>query len=191
MIQSIKQRIDSVEQQIGELEGGTGGTGGTAYDDSELRRLIGEKADRTEIPVRLPNPHPLTINGVSYDGSEAKEVNIQGGGGAQQIDLIWSGSQTIASTFTFDVDITQYKFLILKYGSTYASTIMLAVGGVAFGGIYTTSSNTSRMYFLMGTCAWTNTSLKMAWTFRFYKTSATAGGSSTLDPAVTEIYGIK
>ena len=38
--------------------------------------------DKLEIPTTLPNPRALTINGESYDGSKAVEMNIEGGGGA-------------------------------------------------------------------------------------------------------------
>ena len=33
------------------------------------------------IPTALPNPHKLTINGTSYDGTEDVQMTIQGGGG--------------------------------------------------------------------------------------------------------------
>lgn len=40
----------------------------------------GNYATKDEIPTTLPNPHKLTINGTSYDGSAEVEVNVEGGG---------------------------------------------------------------------------------------------------------------
>lgn len=41
-----------------------------------LDYIAGIKADKTDIPTTLPNPYALTINGVSYDGSEAVIVDV-------------------------------------------------------------------------------------------------------------------
>ena len=40
-----------------------------------------EYAKKEDIPEKLPNPNALTINGTTYDGSEAVEVEIPTGGG--------------------------------------------------------------------------------------------------------------
>lgn len=37
--------------------------------------------NKPTIPTALPNPHKLTINGTSYDGTEDVQMTIQGGGG--------------------------------------------------------------------------------------------------------------
>lgn len=39
------------------------------------------------VPTAIKNPYPLTINGVEYDGSEAKTVNIQTSGGGESASL--------------------------------------------------------------------------------------------------------
>lgn len=39
------------------------------------------------VPNALKNPYPLTINGVAYDGSEAKTINIQASGGGESVSL--------------------------------------------------------------------------------------------------------
>ena len=39
------------------------------------------------VPNALKNPYPLTINGVSYDGSEAKTVTIESTGGGASVEL--------------------------------------------------------------------------------------------------------
>ena len=40
---------------------------------------LSEYAKKTEIPSKLPNPHALTINGKTYDGSSAVSVTVEGG----------------------------------------------------------------------------------------------------------------
>ena len=42
----------------------------------------GERAEYSEIAHIAPNPNALTINGKSYDGSKAVEINVEGGGGS-------------------------------------------------------------------------------------------------------------
>lgn len=39
------------------------------------------------VPSAIKNPYPLTINGVEYDGSEAKTVNIKASGGGESVSL--------------------------------------------------------------------------------------------------------
>ena len=39
------------------------------------------------VPTSLKNPYPLTINGVEYDGSEAKTVTIESTGGGASVEL--------------------------------------------------------------------------------------------------------
>lgn len=42
--------------------------------------------DGIVIPTALPNPQPITINGQSYDGSEAVEVSVTGEGSGVEVD---------------------------------------------------------------------------------------------------------
>lgn len=61
-----------------------------------LKALI----DAIVVPTTLPNPQPIVINGVSYDGSEKKEVTIQPGsstGGAAIDDTTPSADKTYSS----------------------------------------------------------------------------------------------
>lgn len=60
---------------------------GTVYEDSEvestdefsaLSKLVADvQALQTDFPKALPNPQALTINGTSYDGSEAVDITIK------------------------------------------------------------------------------------------------------------------
>ena len=49
----------------------------------ELKEELALKADKSEIPTALPNPHKLTINGTEYDGSADVQMTIEGGSGTQ------------------------------------------------------------------------------------------------------------
>lgn len=56
---------------------------------TELRNSIELLEDK--IPTKLPNPHPLTINGQSYDGSNPVNISVESntqGGGAVSSDEI-------------------------------------------------------------------------------------------------------
>lgn len=62
---------------------------------TKIKAVDAPQGGSVDIPEKLPNPHALTINGTSYDGSEAVRVEIpQGGGGSKkwvhiaQIDIV-------------------------------------------------------------------------------------------------------
>lgn len=55
----------------------------SAAQGVRLKALI----DAIVIPDKLPNPQPLTINGQSYDGSAAVEVNVAAEGGGSTVKL--------------------------------------------------------------------------------------------------------
>jgi len=68
----------------------------SAAQGVKLKQLI----DAIVIPASLPNPQPIVINGVSYDGSVKKEVTIQPGsstGGAAIDDTTPSATTTYSS----------------------------------------------------------------------------------------------
>lgn len=48
--------------------------------ESDILALQKNKADKTAIPTKLPNPNALTIDGVQYDGSNAVNIETQSGG---------------------------------------------------------------------------------------------------------------
>ena len=47
---------------------------------SELENDVGYLTEHQALPVSLPNPNALTINGIAYDGSEPVEITVTGGG---------------------------------------------------------------------------------------------------------------
>lgn len=78
--------IVTVDEPI--VEGGGGGyqwvnTGHAfvpADYEAEILALQKNKADKTAIPTKLPNPNALTIDGVKYDGSATVNIETQSGG---------------------------------------------------------------------------------------------------------------
>lgn len=78
--------VVTVDEEI--TEGGSGGyawqSTGHAFVpadyEAEITALQKNKADKTEIPTKLPNPNALTIDGVKYDGSVAVNIETQSGG---------------------------------------------------------------------------------------------------------------
>ena len=81
-----KEVIVTVNEEI--TEGGSGGfawqSTGHAFVpadyEAEITALQKNKADKTAIPTKLPNPNALTIDGVKYDGSAAVNIETQSGG---------------------------------------------------------------------------------------------------------------
>lgn len=73
--------------------------------------VVKEKAARiADIPDALPNPHALTINGTTYDGSEAVEINITDGD---------AETETVLSDNLFDKSIATQGRVFYYGGSGY------------------------------------------------------------------------
>lgn len=62
----------------------------------ELKEELALKADKSEIPTALPNPHKLTINGTEYDGSADVQMTIEGGGSTIALDTTMTQSGNAA-----------------------------------------------------------------------------------------------
>lgn len=76
-------------------------------------------------PTVYPNPQPLTINGTSYDGSEAVNIDIAAGGGGASDDVYeliekYTSEEEAAFVRTQEPDGTPYKFkaLFVKFEVT-------------------------------------------------------------------------
>ncbi len=78
--------IVTVDEEI--TEGGSSGYAWTntghafvpADYEAEILALQKNKADKTEIPTKLPSPNALTIDGVEYDGTSEVNIETQSGG---------------------------------------------------------------------------------------------------------------
>ena len=89
-IKSNKALIDavttgkvSVSDIVDNLTTNASGKVLSAAQGVKLKALI----DAIVIPDKLPNPQPITINGQSYDGSAAVEVNVTAEGGGSTVEL--------------------------------------------------------------------------------------------------------
>lgn len=97
-IKDINDNFKKIDDAI--ASGGTGGgTGGGIVTETDptvpswakqpskptyTAAEVGALPDTTVIPTvpsALPNPQPIVINGISYDGSERKEITVQAGDG--------------------------------------------------------------------------------------------------------------
>lgn len=72
--------IGQVACTFGRFAPVTDATGYLSVGYNAIITVTGDVAEWEEAEVRV-KLHPLTINGVEYDGSEAVEVNVAGGGG--------------------------------------------------------------------------------------------------------------
>ena len=57
---------------------------------------------KSDIPSKLPNPKALTINGVVYDGSEAVDINVEGGSSNRFLVHVFPSSDGHATDATID-----------------------------------------------------------------------------------------
>ena len=97
----MSKLYDLLYTMIGKLNSSVKTTAQTLTDaeKSQARANIGAqpvgdyatKKDIPTIPSKLPNPHALTINGETYDGSSAVSITVEGGGGMGGAD--WNASE--------------------------------------------------------------------------------------------------
>ena len=83
LIDAVTTGKVSVSDIVDNLTTNSAGKVLSAAQGVALKGLI----DAIVIPDKLPNPQPLTINGQSYDGSAAVEVNVEAGGGGSTVEL--------------------------------------------------------------------------------------------------------
>lgn len=78
------------------------------------------------IPTKLPNPYALTINGTSYDGSEAVEINITGGGGEDIPDYVRTEAERVAAVVQSRQNANTFTFIAASdahYSTASAATV--------------------------------------------------------------------
>lgn len=126
------------------------------YED-EILDLRNNKANKSEIPTKLPNPNKLTIDGVEYDGSKEVNIETQSGGnilyGKKWVacgDSFTAGGYNASDGFAESV----YKYQDGRFAGRYKvypniiglrnnmNIINLATGGQTMA---TTSANNSFM----------------------------------------------
>ena len=98
-----------------------------------------------EMPQKLPNPHVLTINGQTYDGSAPVEVTISGGGGTsiEQVlsDNLFDKSTAVlgkgfyhssSGTTLIDAPDNYYAYVELRGAGTYRTKVSEAHHGESY-----------------------------------------------------------
>lgn len=78
---------DTGERGIQGEPGKTPVKGEDYFTEAEVQEIAEQAAEMVEVPKSLPNPYPLTINGKSYDGSEALDIVITGGATGENTSL--------------------------------------------------------------------------------------------------------
>lgn len=91
------------------------------------------------VPEALKNPYALTINGTVYDGSEAKEVTVEGGGGGSE----WVLDQTI----TLTSDVTQ---ILCDLNAPTKEIMIVSNGTIASSGAKYFYPNKGSLYMPAG-----------------------------------------
>lgn len=111
--------------------------GGYTGTEDEFARKIAQ-----EIPTVLPNPHSLIINGRSYDGSTAVEMNIAGGGEMVLSDNLFDKSTAVlgkawyhSSSGTQLTDAAEFYagYVELRGAGTYRTKMAENYHGESYG----------------------------------------------------------
>lgn len=210
-LQALQTKTSQLEQRLNDLGTGTGGGGEgitgpiTISDVDGLAAALEGKSPTghthaystlTGKPEAMKNPQPLTINGTAYDGSEAVELTISGGGGSAPItgDALTLLSEPDANlgglTVTLSDAAANYRMLAVELDGTYAGIMWIPVGAAMFLYHTASTSNTGRLYTLAGNCTWGTDTVSFAYTMRTYSTTS-GNGSSTADVHVKAVYGLK
>ena len=96
----------------------------TKEQQSQVRTNIGA-IGAEELPSALPNPHKLTFTGAvnaEYDGSEAVEVNIPAGGGAEKQGM------ELLTTVTVSEDVARVDISQCDDGTPFADKKLTRIG---------------------------------------------------------------
>ena len=111
----------------------------------------------SNVIAKLPNPQPLTINGTSYDGSEAVNIDIAAGGGGASDDVYelietYTTTESVAFERTQEPDGTKYNFkaLLVKFdiasGASGYISLNANYGNTGLGKCTITPISNSRCY---------------------------------------------
>ena len=104
--------------------------------------------NKPTIPTALPNPHKLTINGTSYDGTEDVQMTIQGGGGESvlYVNVTQSGSSITGDKTYAEIlaAVTANKCVIVKFADTNFYLDSVANDKIAFQRLNISEDDESR-----------------------------------------------
>lgn len=98
----------------------------------ELKEELALKADKSEIPTALPNPHKLTINGTEYDGSADVQMTISSGDTIPDY-VIAEAEATIAKSFSHGNLGRTIRFIATSDSHNDANNMATANSNIAIG----------------------------------------------------------
>lgn len=92
-------------------------------------------SDIPEIPIALPNPHALTINGTSYTGSSAVSINT-----ARILSRATLGSSTVSAGYSYNNAVSRTISSLSGFSSSNPDSVIISTARLAF-----TASNAIKM----------------------------------------------
>ena len=92
-------------------------------------------ANVNEIPIALPNPYALTINGTSYTGSSALSINT-----ARILSISTLSSSTVSAGYSYNNTLPRTITSLSGFSSSNPDSVIISTARLAF-----TASNTIKM----------------------------------------------
>lgn len=92
-------------------------------------------SDIPEIPIALPNPHALTINGTSYTGSSAVSINT-----ARILSTSTLSSSTVSAGYSYNNAVSRTISSLSGFSSSNPDSVIISTARLAF-----TASNAIKM----------------------------------------------
>ena len=120
--------------------------------------------DIPEIPIALPNPYALTINGTSYTGSSAVSINT-----ARILSTSTLSSSTVSAGYSYNNTLSRTISSLSGFSSSNPDSVIISTARLAF-----TASNAIKMNGLAG----------LSGTYYIYCLSYMANGKVAVNGAV-------
>ena len=95
-------------------------------------------ANVNEIPIALPNPYALTINGTSYTGSSAVSINT-----ARILSTSTLSSSTVSAGYSYNNTLSRTISSLSGFSSSNPDSVIISTARLTF-----TASNAIKMYGL-------------------------------------------
>lgn len=92
-------------------------------------------SDIPEIPIALPNPYALTINGTSYTGSSAVSINT-----ARILSTSTLSSSTVSAGYSYNNTLSRTISSLSGFSSSNPDSVIISTARLAF-----TASNAIKM----------------------------------------------
>ena len=112
------------------------GTAYTLLKDTTVKTALGfTPANVNEIPIALPNPYALTINGTSYTGSSAVSINT-----ARILSTATLSSSTVFAGYSYNNTLSRTISSLSGFSSSNPDSVIISTARLTF-----TASNAIKM----------------------------------------------